>query len=42
MGNSGNRQFIPWLEKMARNPDSMVREHALWALRQLSAAARSN
>jgi epoxyqueuosine reductase len=34
-GNSGNRQLIPWLEEMARHTDSLVREHAGWALRQL-------
>ena len=38
VGNSGNRQFIPWLEEMARSPDSMVREHAEWGLRQLQNA----
>ena len=35
MGNSGDRQFIPWLEAVADNPDSVVREHAAWALRRL-------
>jgi epoxyqueuosine reductase len=36
-GNSGDGRFIPWLEELARNSDSVVQEHALWALRQLSA-----
>jgi epoxyqueuosine reductase len=40
-GNSGDDRFVPWLEGLARTSDSMVREHALWALRQLAAAAKS-
>ena len=35
MGNSRDRRFIPWLEDAAQHPDSVVREHALWALKQL-------
>jgi epoxyqueuosine reductase len=35
IGNSGDRQFIPWLKAAANNPDSVVREHANWALRRL-------
>jgi epoxyqueuosine reductase len=35
MGNSGDRQFIPWLEAAADNPELVVREHASWALQQL-------
>ena len=35
MGNSGDRRFIAWLEDVAQHPDLMVREHALWALKQL-------
>jgi len=35
MGNSGNRQFIPWLETAADHPDPLVQEHAAWALRRL-------
>lgn len=36
MGNSGDRQFVPWLESVTReNPDPMVREHAAWALSRL-------
>ncbi len=38
MGNSHDRRFIPWLERAAKNPDEMVGEHAVWALRQLQAA----
>lgn len=37
MGNSGNKAFIPQLEKMADDPDPIVAEHADWALRQLGA-----
>lgn len=35
MGNSGNTKFIPQLRKMAADPDSVVAEHARWALEQL-------
>jgi len=35
IGNSGDRRFIAWLEGVAQHPDPMVREHALWALKQL-------
>jgi hypothetical protein len=35
MGNSGNRKFIPVLEKMAAGPDTTVAEHARWALEKL-------
>ncbi len=35
MGNSGNREFRPLLEKLAANPDPLVQEHALWAIEQL-------
>jgi epoxyqueuosine reductase len=38
IGNSRDRRFIDWLEDAARHPDAMVREHALWALRQLQTA----
>lgn len=48
MGNSGNRGFVPWLERACEHPDEVVREHAHWALHRLSgiiprkiAAARS-
>jgi len=35
MGNSGDRRFVPWLERMGRHGDAVVREHAEWALRVL-------
>jgi epoxyqueuosine reductase len=35
MGNSGDPRFIPWLEAAAGNPDPVMREHAVWALRWL-------
>jgi epoxyqueuosine reductase len=35
MGNSGDRNFIPWLEGKADHPDPVVREHAAWALHRL-------
>jgi hypothetical protein len=39
IGNSGDRRFIPWLETAADNPDTMVQEHAAWALRRLQGGA---
>ena len=35
MGNSGSRKFRAPLERMAQSADSMVAEHAQWALAQL-------
>jgi len=35
MGNSADLRFIAWLEEVAQQLDPMVREHALWALKQL-------
>ena len=39
MGNSGDRRFIPRLEKLARHEDAIVREHAEWALQRLNGFA---
>src|SRR5579875_2892165 len=36
MGNSGDRRFMPWLERMAHHPEAVVREHAQWALERLA------
>ncbi|HKD80314.1 MAG TPA: tRNA epoxyqueuosine(34) reductase QueG [Candidatus Angelobacter sp.] len=36
MGNSGNPDFAPDLEELARDPDPVVAEHAAWALRKLA------
>jgi epoxyqueuosine reductase len=35
MGNSDDRRFIPQLEKMSREEDPVIVEHASWALEQL-------
>ena len=35
MGNSGDLQFIPQLQRLADDPDPAVAEHARWALQQL-------
>ena len=35
MGNSGDRKFIPWLERLATDEDAMLGEHAQWALGRL-------
>ena len=39
MGNSGNRGFLPMLEKMASDEDEIVRESAIWARKRLSMPA---
>jgi epoxyqueuosine reductase len=36
MGNSGDRDFLPVLEKLAQDQDEVVAEHARWALKKLS------
>jgi epoxyqueuosine reductase len=36
MGNSGNNDFVPDLQKMADEPDPVVAEHAKWALKKLA------
>jgi epoxyqueuosine reductase len=38
IGNSRDRRFLAWLEDAARHPDAIVREHAIWALKQLQTA----
>jgi epoxyqueuosine reductase len=35
MGNSNDEMFVPWLERAAQHSDSVVREHAVWALERL-------
>ncbi|MGE5321368.1 MAG: tRNA epoxyqueuosine(34) reductase QueG [Actinomycetota bacterium] len=35
MGNSGNKEFIPHLEKMSADPDLIISGHARWALKKL-------
>jgi epoxyqueuosine reductase len=35
MGNSGNRDFLPTLQKLARDPDPIVAESAQWAAERL-------
>jgi epoxyqueuosine reductase len=35
MGNSGNRQFLPALRRMAGSPDAVISEHADWAIARL-------
>jgi epoxyqueuosine reductase len=37
MGNSGERRFLPLLEKMATDEDEVVSESAAWAIRKLTA-----
>jgi epoxyqueuosine reductase len=40
MGNSGNKAFIADLQQMAAGPDTVVAEHAEWALKKLSDESR--
>lgn len=35
IGNSGDRRFVPWLERAAQHEEPMVREHATWAIQRL-------
>jgi len=35
MGNSGSREFVPDLQKLADDPDPVVASHAAWALKKL-------
>ena len=39
MGNSGDQRFVPALEKLARDEDKNVAEHARWGLRRVLASA---
>jgi len=36
MGNSGERRFVPLLERLAADEDLTVAEHAKWAMRKLA------
>jgi epoxyqueuosine reductase len=38
MGNSGNRDFLPTLQKLSSDPDTIVAESAQWACGQLQEA----
>jgi epoxyqueuosine reductase len=40
MGNSGNKSFVADLQKMATGEDTVVAEHAEWALRKLTDESR--
>lgn len=35
MGNSGLQEYIPALERLALSEDSVIAEHAVWALARL-------
>ena len=39
MGNSGDHNFIPDLEKLAQDSDPVVARHAQWAIERLRGAA---
>jgi epoxyqueuosine reductase len=38
LGNSGNREFVPTLERLAADDDPVVATHARWSLQQLLAS----
>jgi hypothetical protein len=38
MGNSGLREYMPELERLARSEDPIIAEHAAWGLARLRAA----
>jgi epoxyqueuosine reductase len=38
MGNSGNRRFVPTLEKLTADEDPVVAEHARWAAKKLASS----
>ena len=42
MGNSGNVKFLPALEKLSRDADSTVAEHAQWAMSRLRSKDESD
>jgi epoxyqueuosine reductase len=35
MGNSGDRRFLPTLQKLAEDNDPIVAHHANWAIQQI-------
>jgi epoxyqueuosine reductase QueG len=39
MGNSGNTAFIPLLESLLDDVETLVQEHAAWALARLRGRA---
>jgi epoxyqueuosine reductase len=39
MGNSGNEDFIPDLERLSQSGDEVLAEHARWAIEQLRSSA---
>jgi epoxyqueuosine reductase len=42
LGNSGDVRRVPVLERLARDQDPLVREHALWALGRLRGPSEQN
>jgi epoxyqueuosine reductase len=41
MGNSGDQNFVPELERLANDPDPVVAAHARWALEKLKVVTRA-
>jgi epoxyqueuosine reductase len=42
MGNSGNKKFVPTLQKLSEDPDLVVAEHARWAVAALDCDLKPN
>jgi epoxyqueuosine reductase len=40
LGNSGNREFLETLRRLARHHDDVVREHAEWAITRIEEGSR--
>jgi hypothetical protein len=41
MGNSGDKKFVPTLEKLCEDLDPVVAEHARWAAARLSSSVET-
>jgi epoxyqueuosine reductase len=41
LGNSGERQALPALEKAARDTEEMIAEHARWAIQKIESGRTS-
>jgi epoxyqueuosine reductase QueG len=35
MGNSGEKDFLPYLEELVENEDQIIAEHAQWAIEKI-------
>ncbi len=42
MGNSGEKDFLPYLQELAENEDPIIAEHARWAIEKLKTISRKS